>query len=52
MPRTYKSILAYFQLVHDVPGYFEVETIVPEGNDSGRFVNYESGIRAESPRAA
>ncbi|KAK4697903.1 hypothetical protein P7C71_g237, partial [Lecanoromycetidae sp. Uapishka_2] len=52
MPRAYKNMLAYFQLVNDVPGYFEVESFVPEGDDGSRFVNWKEGIRAESPRAA
>lgn len=52
MPRAYKSMLAYFQLVNDVPGYFEAETFVPEGDDDSRYVSWKEGIRAESPRAA
>ncbi len=52
MPRAYKSMLAYFQLVNDVPGYFEAETIIPEEDDFSRVVRWEGGIRAESPRAA
>lgn len=52
MPRAYESMLAYFQLVNDVPGYFEAETIVPEGDNSSTVVRWEDGVRAESPRAA
>lgn len=55
MPRAYKSMLAFFQMVNDIPGYFEVE-VEPQGDDSSRYVSWEegvrSGVRAESPAAA
>ncbi|KAL2054147.1 hypothetical protein ABVK25_005686 [Lepraria finkii] len=55
MPRAYKSMLAFFQLVNDVPGYFEAE-VEPQGDDSSGYVSCEEGVRsgvcAESPRAA
>ncbi|KAK3172520.1 hypothetical protein OEA41_005842 [Lepraria neglecta] len=55
MPRAYKSMLTFFQLVNDVPGYFEGE-VEPQGDDSSRYVSWEegvrSGVRAESPRTA
>jgi hypothetical protein len=55
MPRAYKSMLAFFQMVNDVPGYFEAE-VEPQGDDSSRYVSWEegvhSGVRAESPAAA
>lgn len=53
MPRAYKSMLAYFQLVNDCPGYFEAELDIPKDeDDTSRVVKWETGIRAESPRAA
>lgn len=53
MPRAYKSMLAYFQLVKDVPSYFEAEMVVPKDEDDlSRVVKWESGIRAQSPPAA
>ena len=55
MPCAYKSMLAFFQLVNDVPGYFEAE-VEPQGDDSSGYVSCEEGVRsgvcAESPRAA
>lgn len=55
MPRAYKSMLAYFQLVNDVPGYYETE-MVPEGVDSNGHVEGQEGggegVMPESPRAA
>ena len=55
MPRAYKSMLAFFQMVNDIPGYFEVE-VEPQGDDSSRYVSWEegvrSGVRAKSPTAA
>lgn len=46
-------MLAFFQLVNDIPGYFEREVDIPtDENDMSRVVNWETGIRAESPRAA
>lgn len=55
MPRAYTSMLAYFELVNSVPGYYETE-VMPEADDSGRYVSWEEevrvGVRAESPRAA
>ena len=53
MPRSYESMLAFFQLVHDIPGYFEAELDIPKDEDDmSRVVKWETGIRAESPRAA
>ena len=53
MPRSYKSMLAFFQLVDDIPGYLEAELDIPEDeNDMSRVVTWETGIRGESPRAA
>ena len=55
MPRAYKSMLAYFQLVNDVPGYYETE-LVPQDDDSDRYVEGQEGGQEgsvpESPRAA
>lgn len=46
-------MLAFFQLVNDIPGYLEAELDLPKDeNDMSRVVKWESGIRAESPRAA
>lgn len=53
MPRAYKSMLAFFQMVHDIPGYYEKEVVVPKDEDDmSRVVTWQSGIRAESPAAA
>lgn len=53
MPRAHKSMLAFFQVVNDSPGYFEAELDIPEDEeDMSRVVKWENGIRAESPRAA
>ena len=53
MPRSYKSMLGFFQLVNDIPGYFEAELDIPKDEDDmSRVVKWETGIRAESPRAA
>lgn len=53
MPRAHKSMLAFFQLVNDIPGYFEAELDIPrDEDDTSRVVKWETGIRAESPRAA
>lgn len=53
MPRAYKSMLAYFQMVHDIPGYYETEMLVPKDeDDTSRVVNWQSVIRAVSPPAA
>ncbi|CAD6585557.1 MAG: hypothetical protein ASARMPRED_002192 [Alectoria sarmentosa] len=53
MPRAHKIMLAFFQLVNDIPGYFEAELDIPrDGDDTSRVVKWETGIRAESPRAA
>ena len=53
MPRAYKSMLAFFQLVHDIPGYIEADLdIKKDEEDMSRVVRWETGIRAESPRAA
>ena len=55
MPRAYKSMLAYFQLMNDVPGYYETE-IAQQADETGRYVTWEEqvqvGVRAETPRAA
>ena len=55
MPRAYKSMLAYFQLVNDVPGYYETE-VTPQADDSNRYVEWQDGVQEgvfpESPRAA
>ena len=51
MPRAYKSMLAYFQLVNDVPGYYETE-VLPEPDDSNGYVEWQEGVVPESPRAA
>ena len=46
-------MLAFFQLVHDIPGHFEAELDIPKDEDDmSRVVTWETGIRAESPRAA
>lgn len=53
MPRSYKSMLAFFQLVNDIPGYLETEVDLPKDEDNmSRVVRWETGIRAESPPAA
>ena len=53
MPRAYKDMLAFFQMVQDLPGYYEAEVVVPKDeNDMSRVVNWKEGIRAESPSAA
>lgn len=53
MPKSHKSMLAFFQLVNDIPGYYEAELDLPiDESDTSRVVRWESGIRAESPRAA
>ena len=53
MPKSYESMLGYFQLVNDMPGYFEAEIDIPQNEDDmSRIVKWETGIRAESPRAA
>ena len=54
MPRAYKSMLAYFKMVNDFPGYFEVENLVPEEKEEEDLVAASWGdvVRAESPRAA
>lgn len=52
MPRSYKSMLAFFQLVNDIPGYMEAELDIPEDEDESRVVKWETGFDAESPRAA
>ena len=47
------SMLAYFQLVNDIPGYFEADVDIPKDEeDMSRVVRWETGIRAETPRAA
>lgn len=56
MPRAYKSMLAYFQLVNDVPGYYETEA-VPEADNTNGYVEgpddgVQKGVVPESPRAA
>lgn len=55
MPRAYKSMLAYFQLVNDVPGYYETE-VLPEADYSNGYVEGQEGdqeeVISESPRAA
>ena len=56
MPRAYKSMLAYFQLVNDVPGYYETE-MLPEADDSdkdaqGQDDGVQEGVVPESPPAA
>lgn len=46
-------MLAFFQVVNDLPGYFEAElNIAEDEDDMSRVVRWEDGIRAESPRAA
>ena len=53
MPKSYPSMLAFFQLVNDIPGYFEADLDIPKDEDDmSRVVQWETGIRAESPRAA
>lgn len=53
MPRAYKSMLAFFQLVNDIPGYYETELVVPKDeDDTSRVVTWNDGTRAESPAAA
>lgn len=53
MPRAYKSMLKFFQMVHDIPNYYEAEMVVSQDEeDMSRVVNWEEGIRAESPSAA
>lgn len=53
MPTSHKSMLAFFQLVNDMPGYFEAELDIPKDEDDmSKVVRWETGIRAESPRAA
>ena len=53
MPRAYKSMLTFFQLFNDIHGYFEAELDIPKDEDDlSRVVTWETGIRAESPRAA
>lgn len=53
MPRAHKSMLAFFKLVNDIPGYFEADVDIPKDEDDmSRVVKWETGIRAESPRAA
>ncbi len=53
MPRAYKSMLAFLQMVHDIPGYYETEIVLPKDEDDmSRMVTWESGIRGESPAAA
>ncbi|CAF9933211.1 hypothetical protein IMSHALPRED_009092 [Imshaugia aleurites] len=53
MPRSYQSMLEFFQLVNDFPGYMEAELDIPKDEDDmSRVVRWETGIRAESPRAA
>lgn len=55
MPRAHKSMLAYFQLVNDVPGYYETE-MEPQADDSNRYVTWQDGVQQEvcpeSPRAS
>ena len=55
MPRAYKSMLAYFQLVNDVPGYYETE-VLPEADNSEKDVEGQEVVQEEklpeSPRAA
>ena len=53
MPKAHKSMLAFFQLVNDIPEYYETELDIPKDEDDmSRVVTWETGIRAESPRAA
>lgn len=53
MPRSHQSMLAFFQLVNEIPGYYEAELDIPKDEDDmSRVVTRETGIRAESPRAA
>ena len=50
MPRAYKSMLAFFQLVNDVPGYEELEAIIPKDEDDPSM--FEHAAPPESPAAA
>ena len=49
MPNVYKSMLAYFQLVHNLPGYEERPLIVePDEDYSKTTVSWEAGRDSES----
>ncbi|KAL6713584.1 hypothetical protein ACLMJK_009049 [Lecanora helva] len=52
MPRAYKSMLGFFQMVEDVPGYYEAEIFVPEEGEGVEVEEWEGGRRGESPAAA
>lgn len=53
MPRAYKSMLSFFQMVHDVPGYSETELVVPKDEDDmSRVVTWRNDALGESPPAA
>jgi len=53
MPRVYKHMLDFFQMVNDIPGYYEAEVVIPKDeNDMSRVVKWDTGIRAETPPAA
>ena len=47
MPRCYKSMLSFFQLVNDIPGYFEAELEISKNDDDiSRVDRLETGIHA------
>ena len=56
MPRAYKSMLEFFQMVDEIPGYYETEVFVErDEEDELRVVRWDDGtevLRAESPAAA
>lgn len=53
MPRAYKSMLSFFQDAHDIPGYFEMDLVVPKDEDDmSRVVTWQNDAPAESPAAA
>ena len=44
MPRAHKHMLSFFQLVAEVPGYYEFEQVEPESdNKEAREVNWVPG---------
>ena len=47
MPRSYQSMLSFFQLVNDIPSYFEAESEIPKNDDdTSRLDRWETGIHA------
>ena len=46
-------MLAFFQTVNEIPGYYESEIFIPKDeDDTSRVVKWDSGVRGETALAA